>query len=43
MVYGTKSDGEINKKTPLFKCKEKSGFCSRLCLSGECRPFDMKV
>jgi len=28
---------------PIFKCKEKSGFFARNCLSGDCRPFEMKV
>lgn len=32
------------KKGPtLFKCKEKSGGCSRVCLPGSARPFDMKI
>jgi hypothetical protein len=28
---------------PIFKCKEKSNFFARNCLSGDCRPFQMKV
>lgn len=36
--------GDIdNKKHTLFKAKEKSSFCARNCLSGACRPFDVKV
>mmetsp|Transcript_15944 Transcript_15944/g.13502 ORF Transcript_15944/g.13502 Transcript_15944/m.13502 type:complete len:372 (+) Transcript_15944:198-1313(+) len=27
----------------LFKCKENSGCCARLCLSGECRPFQVTI
>lgn len=28
---------------PLFKCKEKSGFCARQCLSGATRPFEIRI
>jgi len=28
---------------PIFKCKERSNFFARNCLSGDCRPFQMKV
>jgi hypothetical protein len=41
-VFQTYKDGEAKGK-PIFKCKEKSGCCSRTFLSGACRPFDMKV
>ncbi len=27
----------------LFKCKERSSFCARQCLSGDCRPFIMDI
>eukprot|EP00330_Aristerostoma_sp_ATCC50986_P001462 CAMPEP_0114580070 /NCGR_PEP_ID=MMETSP0125-20121206/4400_1 /TAXON_ID=485358 ORGANISM="Aristerostoma sp., Strain ATCC 50986" /NCGR_SAMPLE_ID=MMETSP0125 /ASSEMBLY_ACC=CAM_ASM_000245 /LENGTH=102 /DNA_ID=CAMNT_0001771353 /DNA_START=332 /DNA_END=637 /DNA_ORIENTATION=+ len=27
----------------IFKCKERSNFFARNCLSGDCRPFEMKV
>jgi hypothetical protein len=27
----------------LFKCKEKSGWCERNCLSSDSRPFDLGV
>jgi len=28
---------------PIFKCKEKSGFFARNLLSGDCRPFGMRI
>ena len=28
---------------PLFKCKERSGWCNRNCLPGDCRKFKMEV
>ena len=31
------------KKAKLFKCREKSDWCSRQCLSGSCRPFKMNI
>ena len=31
------------KGAQIFKCKEKSDFCSRICLSGGCRPFEMNI
>jgi hypothetical protein len=41
-VYAANNTGEkIGKK--FFKCKEKSSFCARTCLSGDCRPFFMRV
>jgi hypothetical protein len=42
-IFGCKDDGDIDKKLPLFKAKEKSDFCSRQFLSADCRPFKMKV
>lgn len=27
----------------IFRCKERSSFCVRNCLSGDCRPFGMDV
>jgi len=41
-VYPLSKDGE-KKGKKLFKCKEKSGCCARQCLSGECRPFILKI
>jgi len=41
-VYGLTKDGE-KKGNLLFKCKEKSSCCARMCLSGECRPFVVTV
>ena len=29
--------------TQIFKCKEKSNWCGRQCLSGACRPFEMSI
>jgi hypothetical protein len=31
------------KKKKIFKCKEKSGWCSRQYLSSDCKPFDMEI
>jgi len=42
LVYPVSKDGD-KKGKKLFKCKEKSGFCARQCLSGECRPFQLKI
>ena len=37
-------DDDMRKKGPLlFRCKERSTTCSRFCLPGECRPFQMTV
>ena len=37
-------DDDMRKKGPLlFRCKERSTTCSRFCLPGECRPFQMAV
>ena len=41
-VYGY-DPATQQKKAKLFKCKEKSGWCSRQCLSGSCRPFKMNI
>ena len=43
MVYAADNSGDKKKKDELFKCKEKSSFCARLCLTGDCRPFKVKV
>jgi len=42
LVYPVGKDGD-KKGKKLFKAKEKSGFCARQCLSGECRPFQLKI
>lgn len=31
------------KKKKVFKCKEKSSWCSRTYLSSDCKPFDMEI
>ena len=31
------------KKKRIFKCKEKSGWCARNCMSSDCKPFDMEI
>lgn len=41
-VYPLSKGGE-KKGNKLFECKEKSSCCARLCLSGECRPFQVSV
>jgi hypothetical protein len=41
-VYPISKDGEKAGKK-LFKCKEKSGCCERQFMSGECRPFQLKI
>lgn len=43
VVYAADKEGEKIKKAPIFKAKEKSGILSRLCLKGDCRPFNVKV
>jgi len=35
-------DGE-KKGKKLFKAKEKSSFCAKQCMSGDCRPFKVKI
>jgi len=41
-VFAIDKDG--NKKgRKIFKCKEKSDCCARICLSGNCRPFNMEI
>ena len=42
-VYATDQDGDKKKKLLLFKCKEKSGFYEKQCLTADCRPFVIKV
>lgn len=42
-VYKLSKDGMDKKGKPIFKAKEKSGFCSRQCCHPSCRPFDMDV
>jgi len=41
-VYPLSKDGE-QKGHKLLKCQEKSSFCSRQCMSSDCRPFMLKV
>ncbi len=41
-VYPLSKDGD-KKGNVLFKCKEKSSCCARMCLSGECRPFQVSI
>ena len=41
-VYGY-DPATQQKKAQIFKCKEKSDCCSRQCLSGACRPFEMTI
>jgi hypothetical protein len=41
-VYPVSKDGD-KKGKKMFKCKEKSGCCSRQFLSAECRPFQVIV
>lgn len=41
-VFPLSKDGD-KKGHKLFKCKEKSGFCAKQCMSAECRPFQLKV
>jgi len=43
LVMAADKDGNAKKKNVLFKCKEKSSFCARQCLNGDCRPFKIKV
>lgn len=43
VVYPTTEGGADHAKTVLFKAKEKSSTINRLCLSGNCRPFIVKV
>ena len=33
----------VPKGLPFFKCKEKSGFCERMCCRGPARPLDIDV
>lgn len=42
-VYRKKPDSKKKLKGKIFKYKEKSNFCARQCLSGSCKPYDMKV
>jgi len=41
-VYPLSKDGD-KKGKKLFKCKESSDCCARVCLAPDCRPFTMKV
>lgn len=41
-VYPLSKDGD-KKGAKLFKCKEQSDCCARVCLAPDCRPFTMKV
>lgn len=43
-VYAADANGErVGKQKPIFKCKEKSECCQRICCPGNCRAFKMKV
>ena len=42
IVYLADQTGEKLKQT-LFKAREKSNCCARICLSGDCRPFTVDV
>jgi hypothetical protein len=41
-VFPLSKDGE-KKGKKLFKAKEKSSFCAKQCMSGDCRPFQVKI
>ena len=41
-VYEKAPSGQVKKKK-MFKCKEKSGWCARNCMSADCKPFDMEI
>ena len=41
-VFALNKNGK-KKGHRLFKCKEKSSWCARQCLSGDCRPFQMNI
>jgi hypothetical protein len=41
-VFPLGKDGD-KKGKKIFKCKEKSSFCAKQCMSGDCRPFQMKI
>lgn len=41
-VFEQTPSGEAKKKR-IFKCKEKSGWCARNCMSSDCKPFDMEI
>ena len=41
-VFSLGTDNDHNDQK-LFKCKEKSDWCSRNCLNGSCRPFKMNI
>jgi len=41
-VFPMNKDGD-KKGHKLFKCKEKSSCCAKQCMSGDCRPFQLKV
>lgn len=42
LVFPLSKDGE-KKGKKLFKCKEKSSFCAKQCMSSDCRPFQLKI
>ncbi|CAD8113117.1 unnamed protein product [Paramecium sonneborni] len=42
-VYPANDQGKKKKQKALFKCKEKSSTCARICLPGNARPFEMKI
>ena len=42
-IYSKKPGKTKKKGKKLYKAKEKSGCCSRNCLSGACRPMDIKI
>lgn len=41
-VYALGKGGD-KKGRKLYKCKEKSSWCARQCMSGDCRPFKMEI
>lgn len=42
-VFAADSAGERKVGPVIFSCKEHSSWCSRNCLAGNCRPFDMTI
>jgi len=42
MIYPSSNDGE-KIKNPIFKAKEKSDCCMRICCKGDCRPFKVNI
>lgn len=41
-VFEQSSQGAAKKKK-IFRCKEKSGWCARNCMSADCKPFQMEI